>query len=614
MLRELSIENLALFERASLAFGAGLNAISGETGAGKSLLVGALELLLGDRPRSAVVRAGSKETRVEGLFALGAKSAGAASVAAWLAEHLPLALEEWNALGAGDDRELVLTRTVAADGKTRAFVNQRPVTQRLLRELAAQLVEIHGQNEHQRLLDPAEQARLLDAYGELEPKLAAYRECRAQWLALRDRIAGLRSQSRDRRDRLDLLRFQSSELADARLSVDEHASLLSERALLRHANDLGRELGAVANELSASDQPALDAVRRAVRVLEHWEARVPRLGEAAQELRDALLHLEEGASGIGAFLEGIEYSPERLEVVEARLFQIETLEKKYATDVAGLVARQREIARELADLDATPQSLEELVAAEKTALSELNAASRALTIERRALRARLRRDVEKALAELGLERARFEVSVEPREEPDLHSPNASSQATEALQDARRFAPDGVDQVEFWLAANPGEPPAPLRKVASGGEAARIMLALRTVLAARQTIPTLVFDEIDAGVGGRLGPRVGEHLRGLSKHHQVLCVTHLPAIAALAHHHFKVSKSATGGRTRTTATELFEDARVEEIADMIAGGAAHATARAEARRLLGTESGALPPGRGNDRAVADEVSATRRKST
>jgi DNA repair protein RecN (Recombination protein N) len=586
MLRELSIENLALFERAALTFGPGLNVISGETGAGKSLLVGALELLLGDRARSSIVRAGAKETRVEGLFALDARSAGAGDVAAWLKDNLPLALEEWAELGAGDDREVILTRTVAADGKTRAFVNQRPVTQRLLRELAAQLVEIHGQNEHQRLLDPNEQTRLLDAYGELEPKLSAYRDRRASWLALRAEITGREARSRDRRDRLDLLRFQSSELADARLSVDEHAGLLRERELLRHANELGAQLGAIASELASSDPPALDVVRRAVRVLDHWESRIPSLAATAQELRDALIHLEEAASGIGQFLEGIEYSPERLEVVEARLFQIELLEKKYATDVAGLVARELEIKAELAAFDTEPQSLEVLAAREARALEELTGAARALTTARRALRARLKRDVQKTLAELGLERASFEVSVEPRPTLDLHSPNASAQSTDALSDARRFATDGADHVEFWLTANPGETPAPLRNVASGGEAARIMLALRTVLAARQTIPTLVFDEIDAGVGGRLGPKVGEHLRALSKHHQVLCVTHLPAIAALAHHHFKVSKDVAAGRTRTKAAELFEQDRVEEIADMIAGGAAHATARAEARRLLG----------------------------
>lgn len=586
MLRELSIENLALFERASLTFGPGLNVISGETGAGKSLLVGALELLLGDRPRSSIVRTGAAQARVEGLFALPARSSGAVAVAAWLAENLPLALEEWNALGPDDEREVILSRTVSTDGKTRAFVNQRPVTQRVLRDFAAQLVEIHGQNEHQQLLDTAEQTRLLDAFGELEPKLSTYRERRAHWLALRARTLDVRSQSRERRDRLDLLRFQSGELAEARLSEDEHAGLLHERELLRHAGELGSQLGALAAELSTSDRAALDVLRRATRVLDHWEPRIPSLSETAQELRDALLHLEEASAGIGRFLEGIEYSPERLEAVETRLYRIELLEKKYATDVAGLVAREREIAAELARFDAHPESVEALAALEAEAARELSVAARSLTTARRALRTRLKREVEKTLSELGLERARFEVSVEPRLAPDLHSPNAPAQATEALADARRLAPDGADHVEFLLAANPGEELAPLRNVASGGETARIMLALRTVLAAAQPIPTLVFDEVDSGVGGRLGPKVGEHLRALSSHHQVLCVTHLPAIAALAHHHFKVSKDVAGGRTRTSAAELFEQERVEEIADMIAGGAAHATARAEARRLLG----------------------------
>jgi DNA repair protein RecN (Recombination protein N) len=215
----------------------------------------------------------------------------------------------------------------------------------------------------------------------------------------------------------------------------------------------------------------------------------------------------------------------------------------------------------------------------------MEAAAGKLSQARRALRARLKKGVRESLADLGLERADFEVRVEPRAAPDLHSPNAPEEATEALAAARRFTADGADEVEFLLCANPGEERQPLNRVASGGETARIMLALRTALAVRQPTPTLVFDEIDAGLGGRLGPKVGQHLRGLAQHHQVLCVTHLPAIAALAQRHFKVTKEVLSGRTRTGVRVLAGEARVEEVADMIAGGADQDTARAEARRLM-----------------------------
>jgi len=590
MLHELVIEKLALFERATLHFGLGLNVVTGETGAGKSLLVGALELLLGERPRGAsqasIVRKGAQEARVEGRFQLAPAKARARELSEWLAANLPLVLEEWSKLPADEDRELILGRTVSAEGRSRAWVDQRPVTAKILRELSALLVEIHGQNEHQKLLDPAEQRRLLDAFGELEPLLEAYRAQRARAFELEGRLARFESETRERRDRLDLLRYQARELAEARLSADEPRELEREREVLRHAAELATQLGALTQELREADPSALDLLRRALRVLETWENRIAALAAPAESMRAAVAHLEEAAAGVARFQDGLESSPERLEEVEARLYELEKLEKKYRTDVAGLVALERAISAELGALDAQDVDETELAAQCERARSELEAAAAKLSQARRGLRKRLVAAVHRSLVELGLERAVFDVRIEPRAAPDLRSPNAPRTRTDELARLRRYATDGADDVEFFLSANPGEEPQPLRAVASGGEAARIMLALRTALALRQTIPTLVFDEVDAGVGGRLGPKVGEHLRALaSGGHQILCVTHLPAIAALAHRHFKVEKHVAGGRTRTEVVELAGEPRVEEVADMIAGGAAHATARAEARRLL-----------------------------
>ncbi|MBL8857612.1 MAG: DNA repair protein RecN [Planctomycetes bacterium] len=592
MLAELVIENLALLQRAALKFGAGLNVITGETGAGKSLLIGALELLLGERPRVSLVRQGAEEARVEGRFVLQPEAVRAPSVREFFGEHLPAVLEDWRAQPADEERELILCRALTAAGKTRAWVNHRPVTQRLLRDLAGLLVEVHGQNEHQRLLDAAEQTRLLDAFGESEAALARYATARAAWVALANDIAEFERRARDTRERADLLRFQARELNAAKVQSGERQALEQDRDRLRYANDLTREVGGVAAALAGEEASALDLARHAQRTLEHWERKVPELAAHAEEVRQAVAHLEEAAAGVEQFLARVEAAPERLEEVERRLYEIELLEKKYRTDCDGLAEKARAIEAELSAIDTHDEQLERRVRERDAGQRAVAVAAAELSKQRRACSARLEKAVHKSLADLGLERARFQVQIEPRTDEGPNSPNADPEKARQLALERRFAHDGADRVEFFLAANPGEGLEPLRKVASGGETARIMLALRTALAVKQTIPTLVFDEVDSGVGGRLGPKIGEHLRALSARHQVLCVTHLPAVAAAAHDHFRVRKTVEGGRTQTAVEVLNGTARIAEVADMIAGGAAHETALAEARRLLG-ESAAGP---------------------
>lgn len=589
MLCELAIENLALFESATLSLGAGLNAITGETGAGKSLLVDALELLLGERPRAAMVRKGAKEARVEGRFVIAGNSAAVKEIARFLAEHLPEMHEEWTSAPADAERELILARAVAADGgRSRAWINHRAVTQRVLRDLASRMVEIHGQNDHQRVLEPAEQIALLDAFGNAEHKLAAYRKSREAWLGAARVLDEFETRARERTARLDLLHFQRKELADAKPNVEEHRELLDERELQRNGAALVTDVGGIVNELGEEESNALDVVRRAARVLERWEGRIGALDRPLEELRAALAHLEEAHAALTAFHAGLEHSPQRLEAIEQRLFALEQLQKKYRLDVAGLVQRAKEVESELAQAEGETEGREALAKARDEAFQELETRANALSAARKSVRARLIKEVERRLAELGLERARFDVRLEPKRANAADSPNADAVSAARAARERRFGIDGADELEFLLAANPGEGAQPLRVVASGGEAARIMLALRTALAVRQTIPTLIFDEVDAGVGGRLGPKVGEHLRELARtQHQVVCVTHLPAIAALADQHFKVEKRVRAGRTQTVVTPLEGDARVSEVADMIAGGADQASAKAEARRLLGS---------------------------
>jgi DNA repair protein RecN (Recombination protein N) len=594
MLVELSIQKLALIEESSLSFGPGLNVITGETGAGKSLLVGALELLLGQRPRPGLVRAGARQLVVEGRFVLPRDSADR-RVFTWLEKHLPQVTDEWRDGEADDERELILGRTVAREGKSRAHVNHRPVTQKLLRDLAARLFEIHGQNEHQRLFEPSEQLRLLDLFGGLERELRDYRETRAVWLGLVDRFEKLERERKERRDRLDEVRSALAELDGARLDTAERRELVVERDLLRHAGSLKEKLGALVDEVSESESALLDRARRAERLLEQWSAEIEALKAPHGELAAAVVHLDEAARVLRTLAGRIELDPQRLESVEARLAEFERLERKYARGCDDLIALATELRATLAVLEADEQNLEQVGAQIAGARAKLLGAGYALRRDRKNAAGKLKKAVQHTLKDLGLPHAAFDVRLGQRasdegeleeNEPE-HGVDTIGAINAIESDRGRFGERGMDRIEFLLAANPGEGLARLRDVASGGETARIMLALRSALVGADKDRTLVFDEIDAGVGGRLGPAIGEHLRRIGKQHQVLCVTHLPAIAAIASRHLRAAKSVHGGRTKTAVIELSGDARVEEIADMIAGGAAHETARAEARRLIGS---------------------------
>jgi DNA repair protein RecN (Recombination protein N) len=576
MLVELSIRDLALIEAAELSFGPGLNVITGETGAGKSLVVGALDLVLGGRPRAGgggLVRAGASEARLEARFELEPKSPRGLAVSAFLASELEDFAGEFAKTG-----ELILGRNLTAEGRTRARVNQRPVPLKALRGLAGILLELHGQNDHQRLIESAEQRDLLDAYGGHARALATYGAKREVALEAAAALARFHTARDERRDRIDLLRFQVGELRDARIEAGEAERLRAERELLRHGEELASELGGVASALSESDSALLDRLRFMEQRVEAWRGRVPGLDEAADSLREAVVFTEEAAAALVSFTGGIEVDPLRLEETEERLAELERLFGKFDRDEAGLVELLGSLQDELARLEEEESSSEQLEVAAEAAAAVLAKAAKALTRARTKAKKPLAAKVEAALGGLGLAAARFEVELEP-----LQADGAE------VSDLTAFGPLGAESVHFLLAANPGEPAAPLARVASGGEVARIMLALRGVLSAAEAGRTLIFDEIDSGVGGRLGPAVAKRLRELGEVHQVLCVTHLPSIAASAHLHLKVQKEVRGGRTLTVFEVLSGEARLFELAEMIAGGGDEDTARAEAARLLSTAS-------------------------
>jgi len=575
MLVELIIRDLALIEAAELSFGAGLNVITGETGAGKSLVVGALDLILGGRPRAgagALVRAGAKEARLEARFELEPKKDRGAAVTGFLGAELPDFAEDFAETG-----ELILGRSLTADGRTRAHVNQRPVPLKALRRLASLLLELHGQNDHQRLCESAEQRELLDVFGGHGKLIATYGARRVAALKAAEKLSEFHAAEGERRDRIELLRFQVGELDEAGLEVGEVAALRDERELLRHGEELRGDLGGVAETLSESDAALLDQLRSMEHRVEAWRGRVSGLDEAADSLREAVVFTEEAAAALVSFTDNVDVDPVRLEEVEERLAELERLLEKYGHDEAGLLEFAAGLEEQLTGLEAEEGSSLELEKLAATTLAGLKKAAAALTRARKKAAGPLAKDVEAALLGLGLERARFEVAFVAL--GALPESNRSALAA--------FGPTGGERVDFLLAANPGEPAAPLAKVASGGEVARIMLALRGVLSAAERGRTLVFDEIDAGVGGRLGPAVAARLRELGERHQVLCVTHLPSIAAAAHMHLKVEKEVSGGRTVTVFDVLAGEPRLRELAEMIAGGGDEDTARAEAARLLST---------------------------
>lgn len=578
MLVELRLIDLALFEEAEIVLDSGLNAITGETGAGKSLIVGALQLLLGQRARAEVVRTGAKRARVEGRFLLKVDGWGQ-SVADWLRDNLPEALEE----GLGeesnqDELELVLTRTITRDGRSRAHINHRPVTGRVLRELTSQLVEIHGQHEHQRLFDPAEQMLLLDTFGGLEEQLAGYQERRSRWTAALMELDGLEAAETRRQERLDMVQFQLHELENADLEDCDPKALAGERDLLRHAGELAISLDRIVGDLFDDEGSALESVQRSETALEEWNNRLPGLGESLNAVREASAYLELALGDLRGMRDGAQANPPRLEEIEERLAGLDRLARKHSLPSDQLLGKMESLQAERTELEQEGQDgaqLEEQAAKLKKSVAQ---AAKRLTSERSKAHKRLSQAVVQGLGDLGLARARFEVNL------IAHGADGDGHAA----DLRRFGAKGAESVEFMLAANPGEGIEPLRRVASGGEAARILLALRGALAVRQSTPTLVFDEVDAGVGGRLGPQVAAHLCALSQHHQVIAVTHLPSIAAAASSHLRVVKEVLDGRTRTRAAALTGDDRVKEVADMIAGGSEQETARAEARRLLGQD--------------------------
>lgn len=552
MLVQLAIRDIVLIDRLDLEFGRGLTVLTGETGAGKSILLDAFSLSLGARGDGSLVRHGEPQGQVTAVFDLPA-------------EHPALAAAR--AQDIETDGELILRRVQMADGRTRAFVNDQPVSAQALRSIARGLVEIHGQHDDRALVDPGVHRQLIDAYGGLFAECAAVREAHAALRAAEAEYTQEQARLEKVRGEADYLRHAHAELTRLAPGPGEEAALAARRTAMMQAEKVSAELRD-AYEAVAGDGAPLATLSSVLRRLERRQSQAPDLIMPALQALDAALNaFDIAGQTLDQALRLADYDQAELERVEERLFALRAAGRKYSVAIDALAALAEQIAGDLAALDAGEARLVRLEKAVATAQKAYDAAARALSACRRNAAQALEKAVNTELAPLKLEGASFLVQFRP--------------------EAAVPGPAGIDQLEFWVKTNPGTKPGPLMKVASGGELARFMLALKVVLADRGSAPSLVFDEIDTGVGGAVAEAIGQRLARLASGVQVLAVTHAPQVAAQAKGHFRIVKDPMdkGARVATRVTHLGEDARREEIARMLAGATITEEARAAAGRLL-----------------------------
>ncbi len=560
MLTTLRIKNLALAAELTLELQPGYNVITGETGAGKSILIGALNLALGERADRTLLRHGAERCVVEALFDVRRLRA---PVAAFLKAH---------GLEACVEGQLILKRVLSASGANRQFINGSPATLQALATLGQWLVDIHGPHEHQSLLQPAHQLAILDAFGHLEKECDAFARLREECARLEAQKAALIVDETTYLRELDLLRFQTREIAAAHLNPDEETHLSEEHRRAANAARL-LELSRAALELLAGQDDSLLARAGALgRNLQELQRLDPTVAPLLQLHAQAVETFQQLERDLTRYADRVEVDPARLQQLEERLNLIQSLKRKYGPSLAEVIAFGQEAERKLRALEARDTELARLEAALGEARAALWAAGRALSARRRKLIPRLAQAVRRELAELGFERSDLEIA--------LHTMAGDASADAPLPAGTQ----GLDTVEFLFAPNPGEPAKPLRAIASSGEIARVMLAFKTVLAAQDQVPVLVFDEVDANIGGETAMVVGRELKHIAATRQVLCITHLPQVAAPADAHFLVTKRVEAGRTVSEVRQLDRPGRVAELTRML--GRRDAAARRHAEAMLG----------------------------
>jgi DNA repair protein RecN (Recombination protein N) len=551
MLTELRIKNFAIIESLTLPLARGFNVLSGETGAGKSIIVGALGLLLGERANADVIRTGAERATVEGVFDV----ADRPEIRSLLDER-----------GIDVEESLVVLKREVSAGRARAWINGTAVNAGLLAEVGRLLVNLHGQHEAQTLLDPEAQRRILDAFAGASEAAAAVRQAHERLATIVREIADLTKRRIEAERRADYLRHVAKEISDANLADGEDVKLEDEARRLENAEELRSLASGIAGALDGEEDTVLQKLAAISRHLSSIQKIDPTLARLQESYDAAYYSIEALARELEDYEASVDLDPSRLDDVRRRRDLLFRLTKKYGGTLADVIRTGAEARAELDLVDSAGLDIRQLETREREARAALIEHASALTALRVAGAERLSRAVDDVLPDLGM--------------PDGH-------VTVVLHPGREIGPHGAEDVEVCVALNVGHEPRALSRVASGGELSRVMLALKTILARLDRVPTLVFDEVDAGIGGRVGLQVGETMRRVASYHQVFAITHLPQIAARGHHHILVSKGARGGVTTADVAVLTDDSRVTEIARMLGGDPESDVSRAHARELLET---------------------------
>jgi DNA repair protein RecN (Recombination protein N) len=549
MLTDLIIKNIAIIEQLHVSFGAGFNVLTGETGAGKSIIIDSVNLLLGGRARGEAIRTGTDEASVEAIFDL---------------SEIPQLRARLEEMDLAEGNELIIRRIISRGGKNRVFINSTPVPVAQLRDLAQGLVNIYGQHDQQSLQRPEAHLGLLDHFSGASGELSDYRSVFSEYKRLQQELADLDLAERTRQQRLDMLQFQQQELAAAELRAEEEQELERERSILQHAEKLTAATQGGYDLLYGGQAAVSEILAQVAGKLENLQGIDPQLIPLAETLRSSQYALEDVSTELRDYSDRLDFEPQRQQQVEERLALIALLKRKYAPSIDGLLEYLAQISVELETLGDVEGQRKRLDAALAEAKTRLFAAGAALSGKRRQGMETLAAAVERELAGLAMPKAKFSLPFEVLSEP---------------------APYGLERGEFYLAANPGEEAQPLAKIASGGELSRIMLALRRSAPQGDAVRTLIFDEVDAGIGGEAATAVGEKICRLGREVQVLCVTHLPQVAAFADQHYRVLKEERGGRTATQLICLDSEQRTQEMARMLGGTRVGEQTLVHARELI-----------------------------
>ncbi len=536
MLSELCIDNIAIIEEASIRFDKGLNIFTGETGAGKSILIDAINAVLGERTSRDLIRTGASKANVTALFTD-------------ISEAVRTKLTE---LGyePEQDGSLLISREVTTDGRANCRINSKPATVSMLRELGEHLIDIHGQHDSRSLLDADKHTRFIDAFGGLAPLLREYTHCYITLQEIEKRLHSISTDESEKARRIDLLTYQINEIEEAALETGEEEALISERKRINNATRILEALSTAYESLSGADgaEGATGLIGEAGRVLTDIAPVCEEVADTAQRIQEISMELSEFTHDIGLILDEFEYDPRNLDKIEHRLDLIYRLKKKYGASVDEILGYLETIRTELEEIELSDELLQKLTAQRAQRFAEAQQAASNLSARRDAASAEFARRVKEELRFLDMPNVEFTISNEKG----------------ALRE------NGIDNIQLNISTNPGEPPKPIAKIASGGELSRIMLAIKTVLAGTDDVDTMIFDEIDTGVSGRAAQKIGLKLKEIACGRQVICVTHLAQIAALGDHHMLIEKKVQSGKTFTEVTALERDARKAEIARIMGG--------------------------------------------